>query len=95
MALGPAVEKEVKGRKVMDKISPQLRVNRGGGPEELELDAGIGKSPGVQIFIGGGLGQVVRCAHLAANLYQKVVPSTGCTQIGLQYQWRVNSQMSF
>jgi hypothetical protein len=35
MAFWPAIEKEVKRREVMDKIAPELGINRGGWPKEI------------------------------------------------------------
>jgi len=43
MAFRPAIEKEVKGRQIVDKIFPELWVNRGGWSKEFHLDYGIGK----------------------------------------------------
>lgn len=95
MALWPTVEQEVKGGEVVDEIPPKLRVHRGGGCKEVQLNTCFGKQVSVQVFTCGGLGQVRRCLHLPANLYQQLVSFGDNVQVGLEDQGGVDPQMFF
>ncbi len=84
MALWPAVKKEIKGRQVVDKMSPKLGINRGGWFEEFQCNACFCKQSGMEVSSCGILCQEMRGGHFPTNVDQKRISFTVCIQIGLQ-----------
>ena len=67
-SLWTAIEDQIKGGKVGDKVSPELGVDRNGWLEKFKGDSGSMKEIRIEILPGGPLDQKTVGVHLPANL---------------------------
>ena len=93
-SLWTAIEEEIKGGEVGDKVSPELWVDRGGRSEKVKGDSGSLKEVPVEDLPGAPLGQETVGPGSSADLDETLVPLFLDAEIGEQNDLCVNSQIT-
>lgn len=70
-SLGTTIEDHVPCGKIGEEIAPELGIDGSRDSEPVELDSGILKLPGIQVFQGGALHQIPRASERPADVHDE------------------------
>ena len=73
MGLWSAIEDEVKGGEVGDKVPPELGIDQRGRLKELDLNAFLLDEMGIEIFLGSALCKEARDPNLFTYIYKELI----------------------